>query len=114
MTFTRRDVLKAGAALAAAQTAARPAANDRIAVGFIGTGARGQELMQAVLQHPRAEIVAICDAYKGRIERALQRTGNRAKVYKSHHDLLAQKSIDAVVVATPDHWHKQILVESLR
>jgi predicted dehydrogenase len=103
-----------GSAALAAQTAARPAPSDRITVGFIGTGARGQELMQAVQQHPRAEIVAVCDAYKGRIERAVDRTGNRAKVYKTHADLLAEKSIDAVVIATPDHWHKQILLEAVR
>jgi len=100
--------------LAAAQNVARPAPSDRVTVGFIGTGARGQELMQAVQQHKQAEIVAICDAYKGRIERALDRTGNRAKVYKTYPGLLADKSIDAVVIATPDHWHKQILLDAVR
>jgi predicted dehydrogenase len=114
MTLSRRNFISASAALAASQNLARPAASDRIAVGFVGTGARGQELMQAVAQHPRAEMVAICDAYKGRVERALDRTGKRAKVFKNHHDLLADASIDAVVVATPDHWHKQIVLEAIR
>src|SRR5689334_16909035 len=91
MGFTRRNFLQASTAAAAAQSIARPA-SDRITVGFIGTGARGQELMQAVQQHPQAEIVAVCDAYKGRVERALDRTANRAKAYKTHHDLIAQKS----------------------
>jgi len=113
MKVTRRDFFQTSAALAAAQTG-RAAPSDRITVGCIGTGARGQELMQAIQQHPQAEIVAVCDAYKGRVERALDRTGNRAKVYKTHADLLAQKSIDAVVIATPDHWHKQILLEAVR
>jgi predicted dehydrogenase len=112
--MTRRNFLEGSAALAAAQSTARPEPSDRITVGHIGTGARGQELMQAVQQHKQAEIVAICDAYKGRIERALDRTGNRAKVYKTHADLLADKSIDAVVIATPDHWHKQILLDAVR
>jgi len=53
------------------------------------------------------------DAYKGRVERALDRTNGRARVYRTHHDLLADKSIDAVVIATPDHWHKQIILEAL-
>ena len=114
MRVTRRNFIQASAALAAAPQTGRTAPSDRITVGCIGTGARGQELMQAIQQHPQAEIVAVCDAYKGRVERALDRTGNRAKVYKTHADLLAQKSIDAVVIATPDHWHKQILLEAVR
>ena len=114
MKVTRRNFIQASAALAAAPQTGRAAPSDRITVGCIGTGARGQELMQAIQQHPQAEIVAVCDAYKGRVERALDRTGNRAKVYKTHADLLAQKSIDAVVIATPDHWHKQILLEAVR
>jgi predicted dehydrogenase len=114
MDITRRTFLQAGAVLAAAAPSARPAPNDRITVGCIGTGARGQELMDAVQAHPQAEIVGIVDAYKGRLERALDRAKGRAKIRKTHHELLADKSIDAVVIATPDHLHKQIIVESLR
>jgi predicted dehydrogenase len=47
------------------------------------------------------------------VQRAIERTGGRAKAYANHHDLLAQKSIDAVVVATPDHWHRQIVLDAL-
>jgi predicted dehydrogenase len=113
MDLTRRDFVQTGAALMAAQGIGRTA-NDRITVGFIGTGARGQELIQAVQKHPQAEITGLCDAYTGRIERALDRTNGRPKAYKTHHDLLAQKSIDCVVVATPDHLHKQIVLDALR
>jgi len=70
--------------------------------------------MEAIQQHPRAEIVGLVDAYKGRLDRALSRTQGRAKIYRTHHELLAEKSIDAVVVATPDHLHKTIVVEALR
>jgi predicted dehydrogenase len=114
METTRRTFLQAGALLAAAAPVARPAPNDRITVGFVGTGARGQELMDAVQHHPQAEIAGIVDAYEGRRERALDRTKGRAKIYPAHHDLLAEKSIDAVVVATPDHLHKPIVVDALR
>lgn len=114
MSITRRNLLQSASALAAAAQFAKPAPSDRIAVGMIGTGARAQELMQAIQQHPVAEIVAVVDAYKGRVERAIDRTNGRAKAYRTHHDLLADKSIDAVVVATPDHWHRQIIVESVR
>ena len=81
---------------------------------MIGTGARSQELMQAILQLPQeAEIVGVVDAYTGRVERAIERTGGRAKAYANYHELLAQKSIDAVVIATPDHWHRHIILDAL-
>ncbi len=114
MEITRRTLLQAGTLLAAASPTAEAAPGDRIAVGVIGTGARGQELMDAIGQHPQAEIVGIVDAYKGRLDRALNRTHGRAKIYTTHHNLLAEKSIDAVVVATPDHLHKIIVVDALR
>ena len=113
MEWTRRSFLQTSAALAAAGTA-RPAPGDRITIGVIGCGARSQELMTAILQHPQAEIVGLVDAYTGRIERSLQRVKGRAKAYKDYRDVLADKSIDAVVVATPDHWHKQMIVEAVR
>jgi predicted dehydrogenase len=70
--------------------------------------------MQSILQRPQdAEIVGVVDAYKGRVERALDRTGGRAKAYPDYHELLAQKSIDAVVVATPDHWHRRIILDAI-
>src|SRR5215472_3444827 len=94
-TMTRRKFIHAGAALtAAAQTASKGSVNDRINIGMIGTGARAQELMKAILSVPKeAEIVGVVDAYKGRVERAVERTGGRAKVYANYHDMLAQKSI---------------------
>jgi len=112
MEITRRTLLQTGALLAAAPLA-RSAANDRIQVGVIGTGARGQELMDSLQQDPRAEIVGIVDAYKGRIERALTRLKGHAEVYPTHHELLAQKSIDAVVIAIPDHLHTRVILDAL-
>ncbi len=117
MEITRRTLLQAGALLAATAPSARPAPSDRITVGVIGTGARGQELMDALQQHPQAEIVGLVDAYKGRLDRALSRVkggAGRAKIYPTHRELLAEKSIDAVVVAIPDHLHKAVVVDALR
>ncbi|MGA2132921.1 MAG: Gfo/Idh/MocA family oxidoreductase [Bryobacteraceae bacterium] len=114
MQITRRILLQAGALLAASSPAARPAPSDRIAVGFIGTGARGQELLDSLLPQPQAEIVALVDAYKGRLERASSRAKGRAKIYPTHHELLAEKSIDAVVIAIPDHLHKAVILDALR
>jgi predicted dehydrogenase len=112
MNLDRRSFLQTGAALAAGQLM-KAAPSERITVGHIGTGARAQELMQAVMANPNTEIVGVVDAYTGRVERAIDRTQGRAKAYATHHDLLADKSIDAVVIATPDHWHKQIILEAL-
>jgi predicted dehydrogenase len=100
--------------MATAAGNARPAASDRITVGVIGCGARSQELMTAILQLPQAEIVGLADAYSGRVERSLDRVKGRARAYKDYREVLADKSIDAVVVATPDHWHKQMIVEAVR
>ena len=112
--MTRRNFIHAGAALTAAAHVSKASPGDKIAVGVIGTGARAQELMQSILQRPQdAEIVGVVDAYKGRVERALDRTGGRAKAYPDYHELLAQKSIDAVVVATPDHWHRRIILDAI-
>jgi predicted dehydrogenase len=68
--------------------------------------------MQALMKHKEAKIVGVADAYKGRIDRAIERTG--AKAYNNYTDILADKSIDAVLVVTPDHWHKQMIIEALR
>ena len=114
MSVTRRNFIQAaGVAPLMAQSDGRVAANDRIQVGFIGTGARAQELMQAAMANPGNEIVGIVDAYKGRTARALERTGGRAKIYANHHDLLAQNSIDAVFIATPDHWHRPMALDAI-
>src|SRR5438093_13246766 len=88
--------------------------NDRITVGMIGVGARAQELMQAIMVLPHSEIVGVCDAYKGRLERAAARTKRRAKVYQDYREILAGKSIDTVLVATPDHWPHTMSIEAVR
>lgn len=88
-------------------------ANDRITVGFIGTGARVHQTIEAVKQVPGVEIVALCDAYKGRLERAQERTKGRARIYRNHQELLAADGIDAVVVSTPDHLHRRHVTEAL-
>ena len=87
--------------------------NERITIGFIGTGARAQQVMGDVLSSPGFEVVALCDAYQGRIERASERTGGRAHVYKDHRELLAAPGIDAVYIGTPDHLHKGLAIAAL-
>jgi predicted dehydrogenase len=97
-------------ALARGQTSA----NGKITLGMIGVGARAHQLMEALQATPGTEIVGVCDAYKGRLERAVERTQRRAKIYKDYRDILADKSIDAVFIATPDHWHKTMAVDAVQ
>jgi predicted dehydrogenase len=87
--------------------------NERITLGFIGTGARAHQVIDDVSRVEGFEIVALCDAYKGRVERAVERTGGRAKVYKDAGELLAAPGIDAVYIGTPDHWHKAHAIAAL-
>ena len=87
--------------------------NARINVGFIGAGARAQQLMQELRQIDGVEIVALCDAYRGRLERAAERAGKTAKVYRDANELLTHRDVDAVFVVTPDHLHKSQVLASL-
>ncbi len=87
--------------------------NDRIALGFIGVGARAHQVLEDVSKIPGFEIVALCDAYKGRITHAVEMTKGRAKVYNDHRELLAAPGVDAVYIGTPDHLHKQHAIAAL-
>ena len=69
--------------------------------------------MQAVVAMPNVEVVALCDAYTGRLNRAQARTGGKATVFQDYRELLASPSVDAVFIATPDHWHKTMAVDAL-
>ncbi len=89
-------------------------ASDRITVGMIGVGARAQQLMDALFELPNVEIVSLCDAYTGRVERTLERTDRKPKVAKDYSEILADKSVDTVVIATPDHWHSRMAIDAMR
>jgi predicted dehydrogenase len=89
-------------------------ANDRITVGMIGVGARAQQLMVSIMSLPNTEIVGVCDAYKGRLERAVERTKKHARVYPDYRGIISDKSIDTVVIATPDHWHAAIAIAAVQ
>jgi predicted dehydrogenase len=108
-SFLRRSAAMAASALAAPLVvpatclgqAGVPGANDRIRVGFIGTGHRARLLMD---QMPKGgEIVAITDCHRKRCEEALKEKGAKWRIHKDYRQLLESKDIDAVVVPTTDH-----------
>ncbi len=92
----------------------RISANDKTTVGMIAVGARAQQLMENIKKIPEAEIVAVCDAYKGRVERAIARTEGRAVEISDPHDMIARKDIDCVVISTPDHLHASQFIEAAK
>ena len=119
--MNRRDFLKhtaltgAAAAVSARRSHAQtqPPPSDRITLGLIGTGARVQQLIGAAQQIPGVEIVALCDAYTGRAERARARTGGRAEILQDFRAVLSRADVDAVLIGTPDHLHTPIALAAL-
>jgi predicted dehydrogenase len=116
---TRRDVLISGAAAFAAplllpsRAPGRAAANERVGLGLIGAGGMGSANLRQCLTHPAAELVAVCDVQRARREAwTAGRPGVRA--YGDHRELLADPRVDAVIVATPPHWHCLQAVDAAR
>jgi len=112
--LSRRTFARTAAATAVGMMAApavhagarRPlGANDRIRLGFIGVANRGGQLMTAFLEHADAQIVALCDVYAPTLEKAKARLSGKADTCADFRRLIDRKDIDAVVIATPDHWH---------
>jgi predicted dehydrogenase len=81
-------------------------ANDRIRIGIIGAGDRGMEDVRSAIACPNTEFVAFCDIYTKRLQDALKVAPN-AKTYLDHREMLEDRSIDAVIVATPQHLHAE-------
>ncbi|MBI4890618.1 MAG: Gfo/Idh/MocA family oxidoreductase, partial [Acidobacteria bacterium] len=114
--LARRDFLYT---TAAATTLGRPAysANDRISLAFIGTGVMGSENLGAAIAQGGVEVKALCDVYQPNLERAVaraNRAGQQPKAVSDFREILADKSIDAICISTPDHWHPYITVEACK
>ncbi|HVX66171.1 MAG TPA: Gfo/Idh/MocA family oxidoreductase [Bryobacteraceae bacterium] len=114
-SVSRRDLLKGAPALAATALPARViGANDRIRVGMLGAGARGQYVAAALKTAPGVEIAAVCDVYEPHRAAALESLAvSGAQGYTDHRAILDRKDIDAVLIASPDHWHKDMLLDAL-
>ncbi len=108
--LTRRAFVKTGAATAASVATTLSAsrvfgANDRIRAGFIGIANRGGQLIDAALPHKDMEIVALCDVYTPSLDKRAKKLGTNVARYGDFRRMLDRDDIDAVFIATPDHWH---------
>lgn len=88
--------------------------NDNINIALIGAGGMGTEDTKTALRVPGAKFVAVCDLYDGRLKDAKDRWGSDLFTTRSYKEILARKDVDAVIIATPDHWHKQISIDALK
>jgi predicted dehydrogenase len=126
--FSRREFLQTTAGAAGATFAAktillnseplwasapRVAASDRVRFGIVGVGMEGSNLLPTANLLPGVECAAACDLYDGRHELARELAGKPIPTTRRYKELLDNKEIDAIIVAVPDHWHKQIVIDAV-
>jgi predicted dehydrogenase len=128
VVWNRRSFLRAAGAvsagtlvpgvhlLAAQETEpAKPtAANDHIQIALIGAGGQGQGDTRAALEVAGIKLVAVADCYDGRLAHAKEMWGDDIFTTRDYKEILARKDIDAVIIGTPDHWHKQASVDAMK
>jgi predicted dehydrogenase len=106
-----------GAQAGAAGGGKKPAANGRIVMGAIGIGSpqsRGMAIMGEARRDKGVQYVAVCDVDKRHRERAAKAAGPDCAQFEDFRQLLDNKDINAVTIATPDHWHALIAIDALR
>lgn len=112
MKIDRRTFIVAGGALFA-----RATPSDQIVLGVIGSGGRGISVMTVFQKDPTVRVGGICDVYEPNLEKALATAakvpGNRPKAYSNYKQLLDNKDIQAVLIATPEHWHHRMVLDAL-
>ena len=98
--------------MAAGAASAALGANDAVRTGIIGSGGRGRYLTEQ-FKEIGSEMAAVCDVYEPNLEAGLKAASTGAKKYTDYRALLDDKSIDAVIVATPDHWHAKMVIDAV-
>src|SRR5215207_524314 len=114
---TRRELLGTAAAAFTTSlfTGRVKGANDRVAVGMIGLGAMGSGNLGYALKVPELQVAALCDVYAPHLERAqdvARKGGIQPKTSRDFREIIADKTLDAVCISTPDHWHAYMMVEA--
>lgn len=104
--------------VAGAAAATAGAANDQVILGVIGSGGRGTFVMTVFQKEAGLRVGAICDVYEPNLENALStaakaQAGVQPKPYRNYRLLLEDKSVDAVLIATPEHWHYRMILDAL-
>lgn len=118
-SVSRRAFLKdsalAGAAVWGGLAPARVlGANDKIRLALLGSGQRGQYDMSLFQKDPSVDVVAVCDVYEPNRDKALKAAGTTATAHLDYREVLDRKDVDAVLIASTDHWHKPMLVDAVR
>ena len=120
MQHTRRNFLRNSGAAAIVykivdggfqMKAAGP--NDKIGMGFIGVGIRGSYLLENFKAVPGVRPVIAADLYNGHLDHAKEVTDGKIETTRDYHAVISNKDVDAVVIATPDHWHRQMMLDAL-
>ncbi|MCL4783717.1 MAG: Gfo/Idh/MocA family oxidoreductase, partial [Bryobacterales bacterium] len=114
--FSRRRFGKAAIAASALSYGRILGANDRVAMGYIGLGNRGDQVHDAFLEHGDNATVAICDLRDDYMDLAAKKSASRgaAKRYHDYRKLLEDKNVDAVAICTPDQWHAVMFVAACK
>jgi predicted dehydrogenase len=116
MSYTRRTFLTATSGLVLGTRLAASSvqgANDRVRIGVIGTGGRARGLMNLLKKLPGNEMVAVCDVYEPRLLQAAEIAGTTAVKVVDYRRILDDRQIDAVVIGSPDHWHKTMTLDAV-
>jgi predicted dehydrogenase len=102
---------------ASASWAAMAAPSDQVQLGVIGSGGRGTFVMTVFQKDPALKVHAICDVYEPNLERALSTAskaqGGSPRAYRNYRQLLEDREIQAVLIATPEHWHHRMVLDAL-
>ena len=87
-------------------------ANDRVSVALIGAGGRGRRVLGAFIELG-SPALGVCDVYQPNLEKGLEVAGEQAQTYSDYREVLDRKDVDAVLIATPDHWHVPMMLDAV-